>query len=71
MSPPGNGDTSDPKRERSRVAQREYRKRHASKFNTLKDENQRLRNALKRVEKVALKRGGKDQELEAALAEAR
>ncbi|KAF4949555.1 hypothetical protein FGADI_8853 [Fusarium gaditjirri] len=71
MSPPGNGDNSDPKRERSRVAQREYRKRHASKFNTLKDENQRLRNALKRIEKVALKRGGKDQELEAALAEAR
>ncbi|KAG8667920.1 hypothetical protein FPOAC1_012761 [Fusarium poae] len=60
-----------PKRERSRVAQREYRKRHASKFNTLKDENQRLRNALKRVEKLAQKRAGKDQELEAALADAR
>ncbi|RGP81788.1 regulator-ty1 transposition 109 [Fusarium longipes] len=60
-----------PKRERSRVAQREYRKRHASKFNTLKDENQRLRNALKRIEKLAQKRGGKDQELETALAEAR
>ncbi|KAF5668109.1 regulator-Ty1 transposition 109 [Fusarium heterosporum] len=60
-----------PKRERSRVAQREYRKRHASKFSTLKDENQRLRNALKRIERLAQKRGGKDQELEHALAEAR
>ncbi|KAM0340847.1 hypothetical protein ACHAPU_010263 [Fusarium lateritium] len=71
MSPPGNEDNSDPKRERSRVAQREYRKRHASKFSTLKDENQRLRNALKRIEKLAHKRAGKDQELENALAEAR
>ncbi|KAG5665403.1 hypothetical protein KAF25_009528 [Fusarium avenaceum] len=71
MSPPGNGDNQDPKRERSRVAQREYRKRHASKFSTLKDENQRLKNALKRIEKLAQKRGGKDQELENALAEAR
>ncbi|KAH6980379.1 hypothetical protein EDB82DRAFT_510730 [Fusarium venenatum] len=71
MSPPSIGDRPDPKRERSRVAQREYRKRHASKFNTLKDENQRLRNALKRVEKLAQKRGKKDQELETALAEAR
>ncbi|UZP46607.1 hypothetical protein NXS19_014419 [Fusarium pseudograminearum] len=71
MSPPSTGDRQDPKRERSRVAQREYRKRHASRFNTLKDENQRLRDALKRIEKLAQKRGGKDQELETALAEAR
>ncbi|KAM0549805.1 hypothetical protein ACHAPJ_009244 [Fusarium lateritium] len=72
MSPPGNnGDNSDPKRERSRVAQREYRKRHASKFQTLKDENQRLRNALKKIDRLALKRGGKDQDLETALVEAR
>ncbi|KAM5344759.1 hypothetical protein ACJ41O_010621 [Fusarium nematophilum] len=61
----------DSKRERSRVAQREYRKRHASKFHGLKEENQRLRDALRKVDRVASKHAHLDQELEDALAEAR
>ncbi|KAJ4162986.1 hypothetical protein NW754_014408 [Fusarium falciforme] len=64
-------DTPDPKRERSRIAQREYRKRHASKFSSLKDENRRLRNALKKIDRIASQRARHDRELQAALAEAR
>ncbi|RSL80901.1 hypothetical protein CEP51_006231 [Fusarium floridanum] len=72
MSPSNSGrDTPDPKRERSRIAQREYRKRHASKFSSLKDENRKLRNALKKIDRVASQRARHDRELQAALAEAR
>ncbi|KAJ4321288.1 hypothetical protein N0V84_005422 [Fusarium piperis] len=72
MSPSSSSkDTQDPKRERSRVAQREYRKRHASKFHSLKDENRRLRNALKKIDQVASQRARHDRELQAALVEAR
>ncbi|KAM0421523.1 hypothetical protein ACHAPT_010697 [Fusarium lateritium] len=72
MSPSSSSkDTPDPKRERSRIAQREYRKRHASKFHTLKDENRRLRNAIKKIDQVASQRARHDRELQAALAEAR
>ncbi|KAJ3461325.1 hypothetical protein MRS44_009878 [Fusarium solani] len=72
MSPSSSSrDTPDPKRERSRIAQREYRKRHASKFSSLKDENRRLRNALKKIDRIASQRARHDRELQAALAEAR
>ncbi|KAF5021598.1 hypothetical protein F66182_6345, partial [Fusarium sp. NRRL 66182] len=71
MSPSSNGDNPDPKRERSRQAQREYRKRHASRFQTLKDENQRLRNALKRIDRFASERGDQDKELQSVLSEAK
>ncbi|KAF4983241.1 hypothetical protein FZEAL_1308 [Fusarium zealandicum] len=70
MSPPSSGKAvPESKRERSRIIQREYRKRHASKFQDLQGENQRLRNALKKIHRLALQRGRRDQELEDVLAE--
>ncbi|KAH6893016.1 hypothetical protein B0T10DRAFT_604283 [Thelonectria olida] len=41
------------KRERGKLAQREYRKRHASRFQTLKDENLRLKNAIRKIRQSA------------------
>jgi hypothetical protein len=37
------------RRERGKIAQREYRKRHASKFHGLQEENKRLRDAIRAV----------------------
>ncbi|KAF4466610.1 regulator ty1 transposition 109 protein [Fusarium albosuccineum] len=72
MAPPSSSkDSPDSKRERSRVAQREYRKRHASKFNNLKEENRRLRNALKKIDRVASQSARRDKQLRDALADAR
>lgn len=58
------------KRERGRVAQREYRKRHNSKFQSLQDENQRLKDAIQKISTVASTSGHRGQELEDAISEA-
>ncbi|CAM1507859.1 Fc.00g047070.m01.CDS01 [Cosmosporella sp. VM-42] len=62
---------ADPKRERGKLAQREYRKRHANKFQSLKEENQRLRDAINDINRVASRCGNLQQELEDVIAEAR
>ncbi|KAF7550354.1 hypothetical protein G7Z17_g5778 [Cylindrodendrum hubeiense] len=58
------------KRERGRVAQREYRKRHASRFQNLQEENQRLKNAIQKISQVASSTERRGQDLEDAISEA-
>ncbi|KAH7165654.1 hypothetical protein EDB81DRAFT_679724 [Dactylonectria macrodidyma] len=58
------------KRERGRVAQREYRKRHASKFQSLQDENQRLKDAIRNISRVASRDKHQGRELSDAISEA-
>ncbi|KAI5461700.1 hypothetical protein BGZ63DRAFT_386455 [Mariannaea sp. PMI_226] len=64
----GNGSVS--KRERGKLAQREYRKRHASRFQSLKDENARLKDAIRKLCKAASGDGNLGMELSTALSEA-
>ncbi|KAH8733979.1 hypothetical protein BGZ61DRAFT_445638 [Ilyonectria robusta] len=74
MSPPtGRRDKNavqPSKRERGRVAQREYRKRHNSKFQSLQEENQRLKDAIQKISTVASTSGRREQELKDAISEA-
>ncbi|KAH8176962.1 hypothetical protein LIA77_02044 [Sarocladium implicatum] len=55
------------KRERGVLAQRAYRKRHASKFQTLKEENERLREAIHHIGVIAKGEGRFTGDLDAAI----
>ncbi|KAK0383805.1 hypothetical protein NLU13_9716 [Sarocladium strictum] len=72
MSPVGKKTESIEKpasrRERGVLAQRAYRKRHASKFQTLKEENERLRDAINRIGVVASGEGRLNTDLDNAIA---
>lgn len=59
------------RRERGKLAQREYRKRHANKFQTLQEDNKRLRDAIAAISDAVKVRGRPWAELETAIAEAR
>lgn len=59
------------RRERGVLAQRAYRKRHANKFQDLKEENDRLRDAIRQVSAVATAGGIFTGELDEALRRAR
>lgn len=66
-------ETIQSRRERGKLAQRAYRKRHASKFQNLQEENQRLRDAIRGINAVAVRdcRTPRWPELTAALSRAR
>ncbi|KAH7318141.1 hypothetical protein B0I35DRAFT_235823 [Stachybotrys elegans] len=66
QSPPDEGVTAS-RRERGKLAQREYRKRHANKFRTLQEENKRLKDAISHISKVVAGDGRTWPELEVAL----
>ncbi|KAH7145907.1 hypothetical protein B0J13DRAFT_554560 [Dactylonectria estremocensis] len=68
--PPDANAVQPSKRERGRVAQREYRKRHASKFQSLQDENQRLKDVIRNISKVASRDKHQGRELNDAISEA-
>lgn len=52
------------------MAQREYRKRHNSKFKSLQEENQRLKDAIQKISTVASTSGHRGQDLENVISEA-
>ncbi|KAK7413733.1 hypothetical protein QQX98_007376 [Neonectria punicea] len=74
MSPPiepQSRNAAEPsKRERGRIAQREYRKRHASRFQSLQEENQRLKNAILKISRAASSGERRGKQLEEAILEA-
>lgn len=59
------------RRERGVIAQRAYRKRHASKFQALKEENERLRHAIARVGIVAAGEGRFNSDLDSVISDAK
>ncbi|KAI9149581.1 hypothetical protein HJFPF1_11636 [Paramyrothecium foliicola] len=59
------------RKERGKLAQREYRKRHANKFHGLQEENKRLRDAIVSISDAVAAHGRSWAQLEAALAQAR
>ncbi|EFQ36460.1 hypothetical protein CGRA01v4_10446 [Colletotrichum graminicola] len=76
MGPPSATEMSaaDPearRRARGVIAQREYRKRHATKVQTLQDENQKLKDAIFEIHRASLGCDAITDRLSAALSEAR
>ncbi|KAF7563167.1 hypothetical protein G7046_g958 [Stylonectria norvegica] len=67
----GQENSQPSKAERGKIAQRLYRKRHASKFQTLQDENKKLRDAIHAIVRAASRSRGLGDELESVLEEAR
>ncbi|OHE93836.1 hypothetical protein CORC01_10857 [Colletotrichum orchidophilum] len=59
------------RRERGVIAQREYRKRHASKVQRLEDENRKLKDAIAEINRTLKGRGHLSDDLKAALSHAR
>ncbi|OHW92586.1 regulator-ty1 transposition protein [Colletotrichum incanum] len=59
------------RRERGVIAQREYRKRHASKVQKLQDENQRLKNIIAEICRASRKCNDLPDDLKAAVRDAR
>ncbi|GJC99487.1 hypothetical protein CH63R_11549 [Colletotrichum higginsianum IMI 349063] len=68
MSP---ADADARRRERGVIAQREYRKRHASKVQSLQDENQKLKDIIAEIDRASHGRRALPDDLRAALFKAR
>ncbi|KAF9876601.1 hypothetical protein CkaCkLH20_06009 [Colletotrichum karsti] len=62
---------SQTRRERGVLAQREYRKRHASKVQKLQDENKKLKDIIGDINKALERQGDLSEDLRAALSKAR
>ncbi|KAI8177087.1 hypothetical protein K4K53_008496 [Colletotrichum sp. SAR 10_77] len=60
-----------PERERGVLAQREYRKRHASKVQKLQDENKKLKDVIGNIDRILRRQGVLSDDLKAAMSEAR